>query len=276
MNFIRGRNDANDASSTARSDRTQSPEMVVLDNVSFQYPQASHEVCHEMNLTVPRGQFVCIVGPSGCGKSTLLRLFAGLLHPTSGDVRVDGQRISGPTDSIAVVFQSDTLLPWRSAVKNVQLGIEGRMDRADLRTRSIEMLRIVGLSGAESKYPHQLSGGMRQRVNLARALVVDPEVLLLDEPFAALDAQTREAQQENLLSVWSTQKKTVIFVTHDIDEAVFLADRVVVVGPSPNGIISDSLLPLGRPRSLDVKATDAFRLEVQRIREVILSSGGGR
>src|SRR5207237_776786 len=188
-----------------------------------------------ISLSVADGEFMAIVGPSGCGKTTLLNVVAGLLPYDRGSVSIDGRRIRGAGTDRAVVFQHASLLPWRTIAGNVRYGMElhKRFDRTTMRARTDHFLRLVGLVGFERHYPSELSGGMQQRVNLARALATDPVVLLMDEPFAALDAQTREFMQAELLKIWTKAKKTVVFITHQINEAIYLADRVVVMSARP-------------------------------------------
>lgn len=219
------------------------------------------EVFSQLNVTVREGEFVCVVGRSGCGKSTLLRLIAGLLPPTRGEVRVAGVRVTGPTMRVGVVFQDDRLLPWRTALANVKFGIEARMSSRESRERARALLDLVGLSRFEDHYPHELSGGMRQRVNLARALAVDPAILLMDEPFASLDPQIREEQQEALLGIWAKAGKTVLFVTHQVDEAVYLADRVIVLSSAEHCVGEEIAIPFPRPRSVAIRSElDFFTL----------------
>jgi NitT/TauT family transport system ATP-binding protein len=206
----------------------------------------------DVNLTVRRGEFVALLGKSGCGKSTLLKMIGGLLAPSEGKVVVDGEAIRGPTRKIGYVFQTPVLLRWRTVIDNVLLPVEVfRWDTAKYRKRAQELLEMVHLKGFENKWPHQLSGGMQQRVALARCLIFDPEVLLMDEPFGALDAITREQMNLELLRVWEQSGKTVIFVTHDINEALFLADRVVLMGGRPGTVSIDTQVPVKRPRQLD-------------------------
>jgi NitT/TauT family transport system ATP-binding protein len=214
----------------------------------------------DVSLSVAAGEFVAIVGPSGCGKTTLLNIVAGLLGYDIGTVAIDGARISGPGVDRAVVFQHSSLLPWRTVAGNVRYGMElhKRFDAATLRQRTDEFITLVGLAGFERHYPSELSGGMQQRVNLARALAADPAVLLMDEPFAALDAQTREHMQAELLKIWSGMRKTVLFITHQINEAVYLADRVVVMSPRPGRIKGVLDVPFARPRPLALKRDPRF------------------
>jgi NitT/TauT family transport system ATP-binding protein len=212
-----------------------------------------------VSLTVDDGEFVSIVGPSGCGKTSFLYVVDGLIVPSAGTVRVDGMLVSGPGVDRAVVFQSDSLLPWRTVLGNVTYGLELRGMRGnEARDRARMQLELVGLSGFEQVHPHELSGGMRQRVNLARALACEPAVLLLDEPFSALDAQTRETMQVELAQIWSKARTTSLFVTHQIREAVFLSDRVVVFAARPGRVQEDVLVDLPRPRSLDIMRTSRF------------------
>jgi NitT/TauT family transport system ATP-binding protein len=219
----------------------------------------SLEVLRGISLAVDRGEFIALVGPSGCGKTTFLRIVAGLEHATAGDVSLDGRLVREPGLDRGFVFQHDSLLPWRTVFANAVIGREvaGRITTAD-RDRTLELLKLVGLQGFENYHPRQLSGGMRQRVNLARALAIDPEVLLMDEPFAALDAQTREIMQTELLRIWERGHKTVLFVTHQIDEAVFLADRVLVFARRPGRLQADVRIDLPRPRTLAIKRTGQF------------------
>ncbi len=224
------------------------------------------EVLGQISFTVGRGEFVALVGPSGCGKTTLLRIIAGLVAPSSGVVRVNGRVVSGPGPDRAMVFQQDSLFPWRTVLQNVRFGLEVRgVGRREADEVCLRLLERVGLKGFDRYYPHEISGGMRQRVNLARALAVDPEILLMDEPFAALDAQTRELMQMELLRIWSDARKTVIFVTHQIDEACYLADRVLVIASRPGRIVEDIPVAIPRPRPLQVKRTSEFGRYVDRI-----------
>ena len=213
-----------------------------------------------MSLSIREGEFVCIVGPSGCGKTTLLNVLTGLLTYELGTVRIDGEVVNGPGISRATVFQQASLLPWRTVTGNVRYGMEmqRRLGEAEMRKRAERLIELTGLAGFEKRYPSELSGGMQQRVNLARALATDPQVLLMDEPFAALDAQTRELMQAELLNIWSTAGKTVVFVTHQIDEAAYLADRVVVMGTRPGRVKAVLDVPFARPRSLSVKRSVEF------------------
>lgn len=207
------------------------------------------EAIRQLDLTVKQGEFLAIVGPSGCGKSTFLDMIAGLAKPSSGEIFMDGKLIKGPALDRGIVMQGYALFPWRTVRKNVEFGLEikkvPKQDRGQISQKYIEM---VGLKNFADRYPHELSGGMKQRVAIARALAYDPEVLLMDEPFAAVDAQTRETLQEELLRIWEQTKKTIVFVTHGIDEAVFLADRVAVMSSHPGTIKEIVTINLPRPR----------------------------
>jgi NitT/TauT family transport system ATP-binding protein len=224
------------------------------------------EVLRDINLEVRSGEFIALVGASGCGKTTLLRIIDGLIPHDEGEILIDGRAITGPGPDRGFVFQSDCLLPWRTVRDNVGFGLKARgVADAHSRERVSSLIELVGLKGFERHFPHELSGGMRQRVNLARALAIDPEVLLMDEPFAALDAQTRELMQRELLRIWSADRKTVVFVTHQIDEAVYLADRVVVMTARPGRVNEIVNIDLARPRNLGVKRTPEFVAYVDRI-----------
>ncbi len=219
---------------------------------------------NDVSLDVEDGEFLAIVGPSGCGKTTLLNIVAGLLPYEEGTVAIDGKKVQGPGVDRAVVFQHASLLPWRTIIGNVRYGMElqKRFDESAMRQRADHFIKLVGLSGFERHYPNELSGGMQQRVNLARALAADPKVLLMDEPFAALDAQTREFMQAELLKIWSDNRKTVLFITHQINEAVYLADRVAVMSARPGRLKGVFKIPFGRPRTLHLKRDPQF-LEIE-------------
>jgi NitT/TauT family transport system ATP-binding protein len=212
-----------------------------------------------VTLEVAPEEFVSLLGPSGCGKSTLLRIVAGLIRPTSGEVSVHGQRLDGPNSEVGIVFQSPVLLPWRTVLANVELQVEVRgLDRVSYRDEARRLLALVGLNGFESSYPYQLSGGMQQRVSLCRALIHNPRLLLMDEPFGALDALTREQMNLELQRVWMETKKMVLFVTHSIPEAVFLSDRVLVMSPRPGRIEGEIRVALPRPRTLATMEAPEF------------------
>src|SRR5713101_1522886 len=221
----------------------------------------------DINLEVRAAEFISIVGPSGCGKTTLLRILAGILKRTAGEVVMQGRSLSGPSREIGVVFQAPVLLPWRTVLQNVMVPVEvQRRDRAEFEARARQLIAMVGLSGFESKYPSELSGGMQQRVGICRALVHDPSFLLMDEPFGALDAMTRESMNEELQRIWSESRKTILLVTHSIPEAVYLADRVVVMTPRPGRIVDVIAVDLPRPRTLGMQSTAEFGRFVGRIR----------
>ncbi|AKS36676.1 hypothetical protein AFA91_26625 [Mycolicibacterium goodii] len=226
-----------------------------------------------VNLDLQRNDFVCLVGPSGCGKTTFLNAVAGFVPIDGGALRFDGADIPGPAPERAMVFQQPSLLPWRKVVDNVTYGLElsTRMKRSAARERARELLDLVGLSGFADRYPAQLSGGMQQRVNLARALAVDPQLLLLDEPFASIDAQTREVMQVELLRICTTQNVSALFVTHDISEAAFLGDRVGVFSPRPGRIIREITVPFDRPRDQRIRRTPEFIALVEEISQILYS-----
>jgi len=212
-----------------------------------------------INLSVEEGEFVTIVGPSGCGKTTFINLADGLLMPTGGKIMIDGNEVKGPGHDRGLVFQDACLMPWRTVLKNVLFGLECRgLDGPAEKERALKFIKLVGLGGFEDHYPHELSGGMQQRCNLARALTVDPEILIMDEPFAALDAQTREIMQLELLRIWREAKKTVLFITHQINEAIYLADRVVIFCARPGRVKETLKIDLPRPRPLAVKRGKQF------------------
>jgi NitT/TauT family transport system ATP-binding protein len=218
----------------------------------------------DVTLSVNDGEFLAVVGPSGCGKTSLINIVAGLLPYEEGVVSIDGARVNGPGTDRAVVFQHSSLLPWRTISGNVRFGMEmqKRFDEPTMRQRAEYFLKLVGLSGFERHFPGELSGGMQQRVNLARALAADPVVLLMDEPFAALDAQTREFMQAELLKIWAKARKTVLFITHQINEAVYLADRVAVMSARPGRLKAVFEIPFARPRTLALKRDPKF-LEIE-------------
>ena len=213
----------------------------------------------DFSLEVGKGEFVSIVGPSGCGKSSFLNILLGLIKPDSGEVQLNGTRITGPGQERAMVFQEFGLLPWRTVTANVELGLELKgIAPARRAERAAELIKLVGLEDFASHYPHELSGGMKQRVGLARALATEPEVLLMDEPFAALDAQTRDLMQMELLQIWEHTKKTVLFVTHSIEEAAYLSDRVIVMSARPGHTKDILRIDLPRPRDYEMRLTPEF------------------
>ena len=214
----------------------------------------------DVSFSVGDGEFMAIVGPSGCGKTSMLNIVAGLLTYEEGNVIIDNKKVKGPGIDRAVVFQHASLLPWRTIAGNVRYGMElqRRFDEKTMKERADYFIKLVGLTGFERHYPSDLSGGMQQRVNLARALAADPAVLLMDEPFAALDAQTREFMQAELLKIWNKAKKTVLFITHQINEAIYLADRVVVMSARPGRVKDIFEVPFDRPRNLSLKREPRF------------------
>lgn len=212
-----------------------------------------------VSFTIEAGQFICLLGPSGCGKSTLLGALAGHIPLAGGNLSLNGKAIVGPSSERGLVFQQHTLFPWKRIVDNVAFGLKMKgIATSERRARAADLLKLVGLGGFEHKYPMQLSGGMQQRVEIARVLINQPEVLLMDEPFGALDAQTRWVMQQLLLDIWSKVQTTVIFVTHDIDEALFLADRVLVMSHRPGRIREDIQIPANRPRGEEWVTSDHF------------------
>jgi NitT/TauT family transport system ATP-binding protein len=233
------------------------------------------EALRNVSFDISDGEFITVVGPSGCGKSTLLKILAGILRRTAGDVRLRGKAIDGPSREVGVVFQAPVLLPWRNVLQNVMLPVElQKRDRVAFETRARDYLKLVGLQGFEQKYPGELSGGMQQRVGICRALVHDPAFLLMDEPFGALDAMTRETMNLELLRIWDESRKTVLLVTHSIPEAVFLADRVIVMSPRPGRISEIIAVDLPRPRRLSMINSQHFGDYVEQIRRHFQSQGG--
>ncbi len=217
------------------------------------------EALQDVSFTVAAGEFVCLLGPSGCGKSTLLGALAGHLQASRGGIRVDGRPVAGPHPERALVFQQHTLFPWQRVVDNVAFGLKMKgVPRDERRRRARELLALVGLEGFDRHYPAQLSGGMQQRVEIARVLINNPRVMLMDEPFGALDAQTRLMMQEHLLDVWSRVRTTIVFITHDIDEALFLADRILVMSPHPGRIVEEIRLDFERPRDARLVTSARF------------------
>jgi NitT/TauT family transport system ATP-binding protein len=228
----------------------------------------------DIDLDIHTAEFLSIVGPSGCGKTTLLKILAGILRRTAGEVAMAGRSLSGPSRELGVVFQSPVLLPWRTVLQNVMVPIQvQRRDRAMFEARARALITMVGLTGFEHKYPSELSGGMQQRVGICRALVHDPSFLLMDEPFGALDAMTRETMNEELQRLWRENRKTILLVTHSIPEAVYLADRVVVMTPRPGRIVDVIDVDLPRPRTLAMQNTPEFGRFVTAIRRHFGSAG---
>lgn len=228
------------------------------------------EAIRDARFGVAPGEFLSLLGPSGCGKSTLLMMIAGLLVPSRGEIRVDGVEVHGPRPDVGIVFQSPVLLPWRTVLDNVLLPVEMlRRRRADYEGRARDLLAMAKVDDFAAKLPHELSGGMKQRVSICRALVHDPRLLLMDEPFSALDALTRDQMGFELLRIWDRHQKTVVFVTHSIREAVFLSDRVLVMTPRPATIGFETDVKLPRPRTLDMQESDEFNRYVGLLRHSI-------
>jgi NitT/TauT family transport system ATP-binding protein len=242
---------------------------IVVDEVEKRF-QSSDRTVHalrDVSFGVADGEFVCIVGPSGCGKTTLFRIIAGLEEPSEGTIWLNGEPVEGPGMDRGMVFQEYGLFPWRTVLGNVTFGLEQRdMTTARRRERATEMIDLVGLDGDDEAYPNELSGGMKQRVGIARALAVDPEILLMDEPFGSVDAQTRDMLHGELLRIWQETGKTVLFITHDVDEAVTLADRVVVLTGNPGHVHEVVDIDLERPRH---RTDEAFAEHETRIRSLI-------
>ncbi|MEO7405004.1 MAG: ABC transporter ATP-binding protein [Burkholderiales bacterium] len=245
-----------------------------MDRVSKTFRDANVTALAEVSLDIAPGEFVSVLGPSGCGKSTLLRCIAGLETPTSGTVRVNGTVVDRPPEQLGMVFQRDALLEWRSVRENLMLPIEFRRgDRTAALERADELLKLVGLADFADRFPAQLSGGMRQRAAICRALIDDPRLLLMDEPFGALDALTRDQLNIELQRLWLGAHKTVMFVTHSIAEAVFLADRVVVFTPRPGSIARIIPIDIARPRRLAARSSPQFLAYVNEIRELFEGMG---
>ena len=242
------------------------PPVLALERVAVEWPGAapgdpSYAAVAEVSLSIRRGEFVSVVGPTGCGKSTLLNVAAGLLAPTSGAVLVGGRPLSGLNRRAGYLLQSDALMPWRNARENVEAGlIFAGVERRVARERAEEWLRRVGLTGFGERYPHELSGGMRKRVGLAQVLILEPQILLMDEPFGALDVQTRQLMENELLELWSAERRSVIFVTHDLEEAISLSDRIVLLSAGPaTRPIGEFSIDLPRPRDVaEIRLTPAF------------------
>jgi NitT/TauT family transport system ATP-binding protein len=245
---------------------------VVVDGVTKTYADRDGQPVRALDgidLAVESEEFVAVLGPSGCGKSTLLNLIAGLLAPTGGAIWLEGDVARGRTPT-AMVFQEFALFPWRTVQTNVEFGLEeAGVPAAERARRAARCIALTGLDGFETRYPHQLSGGMRQRVGIARALAVEPAVLLMDEPFSALDAQTRQLMQEELLGIWERTRQTIVYVTHNIHEAVYMADRVVVLSRRPGRVLAEVKIELERPRAERMMGEAAFLTAVERIWSLI-------
>lgn len=250
--------------------------LVEIDNVGVIYASSRGrvEALRDVRLDIRSGEFISILGPSGCGKSTLLKLLAGLERPTSGQVRIDGKLLSGPPDGLGVVLQRDVLLDWRTVLDNVLLIAEfQKRDVNALRPEALRILERFGLAEYADRHPWELSGGMRQRAAICRALLTDPSLLLMDEPFGALDAMTRDDLNLELARLWQETRKTVVFITHSIAEAVFLSDRIAVMSRNPGRIVEIVEVDLPRPRSLASRETAAFTAYTRRIREIFTQLG---
>ncbi|MCK5347116.1 MAG: ABC transporter ATP-binding protein [Candidatus Heimdallarchaeota archaeon] len=229
-------------------------------STTFQNRDDSHlSVLDNLSFEINEREFVCVLGPSGSGKSTLLRILAGLIPYTSGKVLIEGEEITQPRSNVGVVFQNSNLMPWRTVIENISLPLEiKKQDSKEISKLAAELIKLVGLEGFEDSFPLELSGGMSQRVAIARALVQDPDILLLDEPFGSLDTITREKMWGELLRIWNARRKTVIMITHNIQEALFLADRIIVLSDRPATILLDIKVDLERPRSEDIRYTKKF------------------
>ena len=227
---------------------------------TFSTEEGEMAALEDISIEVTPAEFLCIIGPSGCGKTTLLRMVAGLDHPSSGEIILDGKEVKGPSPDRGMVFQEFSLFPWRTVLKNVEFGLEikgvGGKARGEIAEKYIE---LVGLEGFENHYPYELSGGMKQRVAIARALATEPAILLMDEPFGSVDAQTRNILQEELLEIWKRTKKTILFVTHSVDEAVYLADRVAVMSARPGCLVKCLAVDIPRPRKRTSVEANVFR-----------------
>ncbi|MGW3967188.1 ABC transporter ATP-binding protein [Amycolatopsis sp. NPDC005003] len=240
------------------------PPLIELTGATKRFPSGSgsvHTAVRDLTMTVQPGEFVAVVGPTGCGKSTTLSLVSGLQPPSAGRVRVNGEDVKSIPDGVGYMFQTDAVMPWRSVLENVASGPRFRgVPKAEARAQAVDWIARVGLAGFEKYYPHQLSGGMRKRVALAQTLVTKPKILLMDEPFSALDVQTRALMQDELLRLWSGSGAAVIFVTHDLDEAIALADKVVVLTTGPATVKDVFEIPLDRPRKVEeLRLTEDFR-----------------
>lgn len=252
--------------------RAKTEPILVVNDLDAVFPNGDEglRALEDITFSVEQQEFLCVLGPSGCGKSTLLRILAGLLSPTRGEVFYQGERLEGPRQGVGFVFQKANLMPWRSVLRNITLPLELQyMAKEVTLERARELVDLVGLSGFEDSLPGDLSGGMAQRVAIARALVHDPDILLLDEPFGGLDALTRERMGDELLRIWQAQRKTVVMVTHSIVEALFLADRVLVLSPRPGKLRQDIRVDLPRPRLDEMRYTVSFGELVSQVRAAI-------
>lgn len=237
------------------------PSQIIMQNIDmvFSSERKQTHVLDNIDLTINKGEIYCLLGPSGCGKSTILKLLAGFENPTGGKVSVNGEIVKSIGPDRAVVFQTSNLFPWLTVYENVVFGLRmKKVSAEEMKEKASKFIKAVGLSGFENHFPHEISGGMQQRVSIARALVNDPTVLLMDEPFAALDAQTRSLMQELVLDVWEQFHTTILFITHDIDEAIFLGDRIGVMGRNPGRIKQEYAIEIPRPRTIDVITSPEF------------------
>jgi NitT/TauT family transport system ATP-binding protein len=253
------------------------PPLIVVENVCRIFTSGAKivDALERISFEVGTGEFVSIVGPSGCGKSTLLKILSGLLPASSGKIVVSGKAVNEPLENVGMVFQAPVLLKWRPVMGNILLPVEfAKLNVASHLDRARSLINLVGLEGFEEMYPHQLSGGMQQRVSLCRALVTDPQLLLMDEPFGALDAMTRDELDLELLRLWEEKKKTVLFVTHSIQEAVFLSDRVLVMSARPGKLLEMLTIDLPRPRTLEMMSSLGFGEYTLRIRNLLGSAMG--
>ncbi len=238
-------------------------------SVTFHTARGATEAVRDLSVTIEPGQFVSVLGPSGCGKSTLLRIAAGLLRPSGGEMRIGGEAVKGPRRDVGVVFQQPTLLPWKNVLANVLLPAKSLgLDMAAARARAMDLLKMAGLDKFAESYPNELSGGMQQRAGIVRGLIQDPTVLLMDEPFSALDAMTRERMMDELQAIWMKAGKTVLFITHSIPEAVYLSDRVLVLSPRPAQLVEDLTIDIPRPRSLETMSEPGFTAYTKHLREI--------
>lgn len=255
------------------------PPLITVRDVekSFRSGLRSIHALDRISFDIDEGSFVSLVGPSGCGKSTLLKIISGLLPSSFGSVHVNNQQVNEPLENVGMVFQSPVLLKWKTVLGNIMLPVEfAKLERESHLERARSLVRIVGLTGFEEMYPYELSGGMQQRVSLCRALVTDPRILLMDEPFGALDAMTRDELDLELIRIWEERKKTVLFVTHNIQEAVFLSDDVLVMSARPGRLLEKIRIELRRPRTLEVMSSGQFGEYTLRIRAMLASAGGNR
>jgi NitT/TauT family transport system ATP-binding protein len=253
------------------------PPLIAVEEVSRIFTGGARTVTalERVSFDIQAGNFVSIVGPSGCGKSTLLKIISGLLPASSGTVSVAGRRVERPLENVGMVFQAPVLLKWRSVLGNILLPVEfAKLDVASYADKARGLIELVGLGGFEEMYPHELSGGMQQRASLCRALVTDPQLLLMDEPFGALDAMTRDELDLELLRIWQESKKTVLFVTHSIQEAVFLSDDVFVMSARPGRLLEKITIDLARPRTMEMMSSEGFGSYTLKIRSLLASAGG--